>query len=288
MFDFPTLLCCFNHANIYCLEITCLLTTISTFPLNLLGIINIRWGFIELYCQILYSVNLATIIFNIFTIVFISLSTASKKVLLTHYYKPFAQIALISAFIFVFLVFSYSISAFCIIMDYSKIKNETYDFSRFNKFDIRKIKDLIKYKKNWVLLYFATLLPIFFSFLNILLWISIYYRIIFRIYCSFNYEIRKELKKVKKREMTNLDEETTSENDKNKINKNEKVENVENIEISVVMEKDRHPSYKNNLPNLKRNTGLGLNPKASRAFNQEFSTGISSTKRDFSGNNNNN
>ena len=34
MFDFPTILCCLNYANIYCLEITCLMTTTSLFPLN--------------------------------------------------------------------------------------------------------------------------------------------------------------------------------------------------------------------------------------------------------------
>ena len=59
MFDFPTILCCLNCANIYCLEIICLMATTSLFPLTLLGIINIKWTFIEFFIQILYSINLS-------------------------------------------------------------------------------------------------------------------------------------------------------------------------------------------------------------------------------------
>ena len=112
MFDFPSILCCLNYANIYCLEITCLITTISLFPLTLLGIINIKWGFIEFFIQILYSINLATVTFNIFTIIFITLSTTSKRILLNNYYNAFTQIAVMSAIIFIFLFCSFSLCAF--------------------------------------------------------------------------------------------------------------------------------------------------------------------------------
>ena len=279
MFDFPSILCCLNYANIYCLEITCLITTIPLFPLTLLGIINIKWGFIEFFIQILYSINLATVTFNIFTIIFITLSTTSKRILLNNYYNAFTQIAVMSAIIFIFLFCSFSLCAFFILRNYYKIKKGTYDFTKFNKFEIRKVKDFINYNKNWVLIYITNLLPIFFSFLNIFLWISIYYRISFRIYCSFNSGIRKELRKSREKDLAKLEEETANTTDKNKnINK------IEKVEISVVFEKDRHPSHKNNFINLRKPGDLRL--KKYENFKEEIPSIISSTKREFSGNNN--
>ena len=279
MFDFPSILCCLNYANIYCLEITCLITTIPLFPLTLLGIINIKWGFIEFFIQILYSINLATVTFNIFTIIFITLSTTSKRILLNNYYNAFTQIAVMSAIIFIFLFCSFSLCTFFILRNYYKIKKGTYDFTKFNKFEIRKVKDFINYNKNWVLIYITNLLPIFFSFLNIFLWISIYYRISFRIYCSFNSGIRKELRKSREKDLAKLEEETANTTDKNKnINK------IEKVEISVVFEKDRHPSHKNNFINLRKPGDLRL--KKYEKFKEEIPSIISSTKREFSGNNN--
>jgi len=279
MFDFPSILCCLNYANIYCLEITCLITTIPLFPLTLLGIINIKWGFIEFFIQILYSINLATVTFNIFTIIFITLSTTSKRILLNNYYNAFTQIAVMSAIIFIFLFCSFSLCTFFILRNYYKIKKGTYDFTKFNKLEIRKVKDFINYNKNWVLIYITNLLPIFFSFLNIFLWISIYYRISFRIYCSFNSGIRKELRKSREKDLAKLEEETANTTDKNKnINK------IEKVEISVVFEKDRHPSHKNNFINLRKPGDLRF--KKYEKFKEEIPSIISSTKREFSGNNN--
>ena len=276
MFDFPTILCCLNSANIYCLEITCLITTISLFPLTLIGLINIKWGFIEFFCQILYSINLSTEVFVIYIIIFITLSTTSKRIFLDNIYKAFTQIALISAYIFIFLFFSLSLCTYFILNNHFKIKKGTYDFTKFNKFEIKKIKDFVNHKKNWVLIYVTNLVPIFFSILNILLWLSIYYRISFRIYCSFNYGIRKELRKSKQKGMTKLEEETTNTTDKNK-NKNK----VEKVEMSVVFEKDRHPSNKNKMVNFIINKDLKLNLKNVDEFKEEFQTGISSTNREL-------
>lgn len=275
MFDFPTILCCLNYANIYCLELTCLITTLSIFPLNLLGIINIKWDFVEFFVQILYSINLAGIAFVIFTIIFITLSTTSKKILLTNYNKSFSQIAIMSTFIYIFLFCSYSICAFFILNDFYKIKRNKFNFKKFNKYEIQKVKDYVEYKKNWVFLFLINLIPIFFCFLNIFLWISIYYRIYFRIYCSFNYDIRMELKKSKKRDMTKLEEEITNGKEKNKKDK------IENIEISVVFEKDRHPSAKNNFANIKKFNDLQLGQKIINGYKEELSSGGSSTKRNF-------
>ena len=127
----------------------------------------------------------------------------------------------------------------------------------------------------------VNLVPVLFSFINIFLWISIYYRISFRIYCSFNYEIRKELRKEKKREMTKLEEETVNDNDKNKGNK------IEKVEVSVVFEKDRHPSYTKNIMTTKKYNDMKFNLKNIDKFKEEFPSGISSSNRDFDNNNNN-
>lgn len=283
MFDFPTILCCLNYANIYCLEVTCLITSISIFALCLVELININWNFMQYLIQILYSINLAISVFTIFMIIFIFLSTTSKRILLNNYYKAFGQIACMLSYIFLFLLFSFSLCAYFILGDFMKIKKGKYNYKGYNKFEIKRIKDFVDSKKNWILLYITNLIPILFSLLNIFLWLSIYYRISFRIYCSFNYEIRKELRKMKKKEMTTLEEETTNDNnDKIKNNK------VEKVEMSVVFEKDRHPSYSKNVMNVKNFGDLKLN-KLTTKFQEEFQTGFSSSKRDIKpsfGNNN--
>lgn len=281
MFDLPTLLCCLNYANIYCLEISCLILSISIFSLNLFGILEIKWSFMKYFTQILYSINLAVITFTFFMIIFIILSTTSKRILINNYYKAFANISLMSSYIFLYLLLSFSICAYAILSDYIHIKSNKYDFKDFNKYEIIKIKDLVKNNNYWVLLYILNLVPILFSFINIFLWISIYYRISFRIYCSFNYEIRKELRKEKKREMTKLEEETVNDNDKNKGNK------IEKVEVSVVFEKDRHPSYTKNIMTTKKYNDMKFNLKNIDKFKEEFPSGISSSNRDFDNNNNN-
>ena len=280
MFDFPTLLCCFNYANIYCLEISCLIISISIFPLNLIGIINIKWLFMQYYAQLLYCINLAIITFTIFMIIFIILSTTSRRIILNNYYKAFSQIALMLACVFIFLIITFSFCAYFILNDYNKIKKNKYDFDRFNKYERKKINNLVQDKKYWAILYITNITPIFLSLINIFLWISIYYRISFRIYCSFNYEIRIELRKNLKKEMAKLEEETTNENEKSK-NKNNKAENVE---ISVVFEKDRHPSFSKNVLNAKKIGDFQINNI--EKFKEEYPSVVVSSKRDFGGNNN--
>ena len=280
MLDFPTFLCCFNYANIYCLEISCLIISISIFPLNLIGIINIKWLFMQYYAQLLYCINLAIITFTIFMIIFIILSTTSRRIILNNYYKAFSQIALMLACVFIFLIITFSFCAYFILNDYNKIKKNKYDFDRFNKYERKKINNLVQDKKYWAILYITNITPIFLSFINIFLWISIYYRISFRIYCSFNYEIRKELRKNLKKEMAKLEEETTNENEKSK-NKNNKAENVE---ISVVFEKDRHPSFSKNVLNAKKIGDFQINNI--EKFKEEYPSVVVSSKRDFGGNNN--
>ena len=280
MLDFPTLLCCFNYANIYCLEISCLIISISIFPLNLIGIINIKWLFMQYYAQLLYCINLAIITFTIFMIIFIILSTTSRRIILNNYYKAFSQIALMLACVFIFLIITFSFCAYFILNDYNKIKNNKYDFDRFNKYERKKINNLVQDKKYWAILYITNITPIFLSLINIFLWISIYYRISFRIYCSFNYEIRKELRKNFKKEMAKLEEETTNENEKSKNNNNK----AENVEISVVFEKDRHPSFSKNVLNAKKIGDFQINNI--EKFKEEYPSVVVSSKRDFGGNNN--
>ena len=271
MLDFPTFLCCLNYANIYCLEITSLIITILLFSLIFFGTINIKWRFIEYFCQILYSINLPASVCNAIITIFVILSTTSRKILLNNYYHSFAQISLITTFIFLFSFISLSICAFFILNNYYKIKKGAYDFQKLNKNEVKKIKDFVSDKQNWVIIYIINLVPIFFCFLNILLWISIYYRISFRIYCSFNYEIRKELRKAKQKNTSKLAEENINGNDKNKNTK------IEKVEISVIFQKDRHPVYKNN---LKKTNDLKLSLKNMEDYKEELPTdGISSSKR---------
>ena len=284
MCDLPTFLCCLNYANIYCLEITCLITTISNFPLNLLGILNIKWHFIPFYCQMIYCINLAIITFSVFMIILVLISTTSKKILLTNYYKIFSQLSLMNVFLFLFLFLSFSLCSVFIFKVNLEIKSNKFDFRKFNKYEKKRIIQLIKYHNYWIILLLTTIFPILICFLNILLWISIYYRISYRIYCSFNYEIRKELRKQKKNDMQKLEEETSNEKIKDK-------KNIEKVELSVVFEKDRHPSYAKNI--VKRladmkTTNLKLNFENVDKYKDRLNAESSSTKRELNKSNNNN
>ncbi len=178
-----------------------------------------------------------------------------------------------TAYIFLFVFVFLSICAFFILKNYYKIKNGTYVFKKINKYEIKEIKEFVNDKRNWMIICIINFVPIFFSLLNIFLWVSIYYRISFRIYCSFNYEIRKELRKAKQKNTSKLAEENTNGNDKNKNTK------IEKVEISVIFQKDRHPVYKNN---LKKTNDLKLSLKNMEDYKEELPTdGISSSKRRF-------
>ena len=282
MLDFPSFLCCLNLANIYCLEITSLIITILLCSLILFGMINIKWKFIEYFCQILYSINLPALASNIIITIFIILSTTSRKILLSNYYNSFAQLSLMTAYIFLFVFVFLSICAFFILKNYYKIKNGTYVFKKINKYEIKEIKEFVNDKRNWMIICIINFVPIFFSLLNIFLWVSIYYRISFRIYCSFNYEIRNELRKQKKSDMRKLEEETTND----KINNKKK---FENIEASVVFEKNRHPYSKNivKILDLKKNINFKLNFNNVDQFKEGFNVESTSSKREFNKSNNN-
>ena len=78
--------------------------------------------------------------------------------------------------------------------------------------------------------------------------------------------------------MNKLEEESTKGNEINK--------KIEKVEISVVFQKDRHPIFKKDYGNLKKNNDLKLNLKKMEGYKEEFPTdGISSTKRGFDGKN---
>ena len=280
MFDFPTILCCLNYANIYYLEITCLITSVLIFPLNLIGIIKIKWLFMQYYAQILYCINIAIVTFTIFMITFIILSTISRRIILDNYYKAFGQMAIMLACIFIFLICSFSLCAYFILNDYNKIKNDKFDPNKFSRFERKKMQRLTLDKRYFAILYITNIGPIILSFINIFLWVSIYYRISFRIYCSFNYEIRNELRKTRKKEMAKLEEETTNGNDKPKNNK------IEKVEISVIFEKDRHPSFSKSMINMKKVDELKLNMNDIEKYKDEYPSEIISSKRDFTGTNN--
>ena len=121
MFDFAIFLCCFNNIRIYCLEYTCLITTILIFPFNLLGLIIINWDFIDFLYEIIYSINITILIFCIFIISLTIYSTKTGKITTNDFYKPFTSISLIAISIFVYLFISYGLSAYGIFKDYIRI-----------------------------------------------------------------------------------------------------------------------------------------------------------------------
>ena len=239
MCDCAIFLCCLNWYRIYCLEYASLIISILIFPLNLSGIFIIKWEVIKLLSEIIYSINIPICIFVIFLISLILYSTKAGKINTSELNKPFTYITIMSLSLSIFLFLSFSFCSYQIIKDYLTFeKNIIFKASSLEN---EKIKKKLKLNSTRIFLCISTLLPTILSFINILLWISIYYRISFKIYCSFNKEIRKELREQrrKNRQFRELKENNSiNDIDTNKEDKNKK--NQKNI-ISVIIEKDRHP-----------------------------------------------
>ena len=241
MFDFAIFLCCFNNRRIYCLEYTCLITTILIFPFNLLGLIIINWSFIEFLYEVVYSINITILAFCIFIISLTIFSTKTGKISTNEFYKPFLTISLITIFIFVYLFISYGLSSYGILKNYIRLLNQNYEGLSYSQ--KKKAKKIIKSKSTWIYISISTLIPTLISVINILLWISIYLRISYRIYCSFNKEIRKELREQRKK---NLEfKELQESNSANDMEKN-KEKSKENNFASVIIEKSKNSKSSSN------------------------------------------
>jgi hypothetical protein len=241
MFDFAIFLCCFNNKRIYCLEYSCLITSILIFPFNLLGLIKINWNFIEFVYEVIYSINITIVIFCIFIISLTIYSTKTGKITTNEFYKPFKSISLISVFIFIYLFISYGLSSYGIFKNYIRILNQNYEGLSYSQ--RKKAKNIIKLKSTWIYISISTLIPALISIINIWLWISLYLRIDYRIYCSFNKEIRKELRKQRKK---NLEfKELQESNSANDMEKN-KDKSKENNFVSVIIEKSKNPKSSSN------------------------------------------
>ena len=241
MFDFAIFLCCFNNKRIYCLEYSCLITSLLIFPFNLLGLIKINWNFIEFVYEVIYSINITIAIFCIFIISLTIYSTKTGKITTNEFYKPFKSISLISVFIFIYLFISYGLSSYGIFKNYIRILNQNYEGLSYSQ--RKKAKSIIKLKSTWIYISISTLIPALISIINIWLWISLYLRIDYRIYCSFNKEIRKELRKQRKK---NLEfKELQESNSANDMEKN-KDKSKENNFVSVIIEKSKNPKSSSN------------------------------------------
>jgi hypothetical protein len=241
MFDFAIFLCCFNNKRIYCLEYSCLITSLLIFPFNLLGLIKINWNFIEFAYEVIYSINITIVIFCIFIISLTIYSTKTGKITTNEFYKPFKSISLISVFIFIYLFISYGLSSYGIFKNYIRILNQNYEGLSYSQ--RKKAKNIIKLKSTWIYISISTLIPALISIINIWLWISLYLRIDYRIYCSFNKEIRKELRKQRKK---NLEfKELQESNSANDMEKN-KDKSKENNFVSVIIEKSKNPKSSSN------------------------------------------
>ena len=259
MCDCAIFLCCLNLFRIYCLEYTCLIISIIIFPLNLFGIFMIKWEVIKLFVEIIYSINIPISIFVIFLISLILYSTKIGKINTSELNKPFTYISIMSMCLSIYLFLSYSFCSYQIIKDYLAFIKKNYSSS----IEYGILKKKLKLNITWIFLGISILLPNLLSFINIFFWMSIYYRISFKIYCSFNKEIRKELREQrrKNRQFKELKENNSmNEIDTNKEDKNKKI--PKNI-ISVIIEKDRHPGASAMLSNgelfLKNNINININ-----------------------------
>ena len=251
MCDFAVFLCCLNNNNIYCLEYSCLIISLLISPSYILGLLSIKWDLVTFLCEIFYSINITVSIFVIFIISIVIYSTKFGKITTNDFNISFLSLSIITIFIFIYLFLSNlycSIQIFKDYIDFKNNKNNNY-VSISSSLEKKKLKIIIKLKSTWICLSISTLLPTILSFINILLWISIYYRISFKIYCSFNKIIRKELREQKKNNKQFIEFKENSNTEKNiDKNKDKNNQNLKNI-ITVVIEKDRHPGENKILSN---------------------------------------
>ena len=289
MDDCAIFLCCFNNQRIYCLEYTCLIISIIISPCNLLGLLIINWNLINFYYEIIYSINISLSIFSIFIILIIIYSTKVGKIISIEYHKSFAFISVIASSISAYLFITYALSTFEIFNSYLKFyynKNKDYYSPKEN----RKIIKMLNSKLTWGLVSLSSIIPSILSFINILLWMSIYLRISYKILCSFNKEVRNELRKQKK-----INKEFKEFKDDNVKNENGKEKNKYQKDlVSIVIEKDRHPGISiiisNGQNNISSNNNTTINFKnkdknqeiQNKKNDEEFNqSDISSSVRDF-------
>ena len=216
-----------------------------------LMVLFIKWDLVKFLCEIFYSINITISIFVIFIISLVIYSTKVGKITTDDFNQSFISLSMIAIFIYIYLFLSDSYCSFQIIKDYIDFKNNKNNNygSISSSLEKKKLKIIIKSKLTWILLSISTLLPTILSFINIFFWISIYYRISFKIYCSFNEIIRKELREQRKnnKQFIEFKENSKTENniDNNKDKNNQNLKNI----INVVIEKDRHPGENKILSN---------------------------------------
>ena len=243
-FDCAIFLCCLNLFKINCLEYACLIISLFIFLTNMLGIIFVQWNIIKIFTEAIYSTNVAICFFNIFIIILIVYSTKIGRITTNEFYKIFSVLSILSIFISLYLFISYSLSSYLIFEDYLFV-HRIIQSKKYSNPEMIKLKKIFKLKITWIIFIFTTILPSILSFITILLWISLYYRISYRIYCSFNKGIRKELREQRKknRQYREFQEnESKNESDISKDKERQSIKNYNNI--SVVIEKDRHPATK--------------------------------------------
>lgn len=243
-FDCAIFLCCLNLFKINCLEYTCLIISLFIFLTNMLGIIFVQWNIIKIFTEAIYSTNVAICFFNIFIIILIVYSTKIGRITTNEFYKIFSVLSILSIFISLYLFISYSLSSYLIFEDYLFV-HRIIQSKKYSNPEMIKLKKIFKLKITWIIFIFTTILPSILSFITILLWISLYYRISYRIYCSFNKGIRKELREQRKKNRQYREFQENESKNESDISKDKEKQSIKNYNnISVVIEKDRHPATK--------------------------------------------
>ena len=243
-FDCAIFLCCLNLFKINCLEYTCLIISLFIFLTNMLGIIFVQWNIIKFFTEAIYSTNVAICFFNIFIIILIVYSTKIGRITTNEFYKIFSVLSILSIFISLYLFISYSLSSYLIFEDYLFV-HRIIQSKKYSNSEMIKLKKIFKLKITWIIFIFTTILPSILSFITILLWISLYYRISYRIYCSFNKGIRKELREQRKKNRQYREFQENESKNESDISKDKEKQSIKNYNnISVVIEKDRHPATK--------------------------------------------
>ena len=244
MVDFALLLCCFNKYKLNCLEMVCLIKSFISFVLSLSGLITIKWPNFSNFFQVLYSVGFVFIFFGFILILVFVYFSKKGKILSEEYRNIFKAFSLMQTF----LTFSTSVMFFILVIQLTiNYKKTIFIFIKKQKnsnFQKNLVVENPNILKSLIILYSTAIVTAVLSFINILIWISIFYRINYRLYCSYTKQIRKMVIQENNKLIKEISEKSTK--NSSNSNNNENKEKEQDI-ISVVIEKSRHPAGSNSV-----------------------------------------
>ena len=272
MADFALLLFFFNKYKLNCLQWICLIESFISFVLSLSGLAIIKWANFKFFCQVLYSLGFVFIFFGFFLILVFLYSSKKGKILSEEYHMIFKFLSLMEVFLSICALAIFFIITVQLTIDYQKTMIEFKKKQKKTYYQNKSTEEDPIVLKTWIILYLTTTIPAVLSFINVLVWVSIFYRINYRLYCSFTKQIRKMVIQENTKLVKEVSDKST--NNASNNNNNENKEKEQDI-ISVVIEKNRHPVGSNSMF-----IGYDIDKQSDKIYGEEIIRDIANNNDD--------